>query len=113
MRWGVVALSGALLFGCSMRSSGYGGDCARSLECKAGLVCIEGTCTNDLSLIEDPGAVPMLNEPDAGAMVVDAALTDGMAPLDATPPASDAAPPPVEDAAPPLDATAPPAPDAG
>lgn len=106
MRWGVVALTGGLLFGCSVDSAGYGGDCVRSSECNAGLVCIEGSCTNDLSLLEDPGEVPDLSEPDAGAVPLDASATDAAAPaLDGATPTSDAALPLPDAQSPQLDAT--------
>ena len=51
--------------GCSVKEGGAGADCVRSTECQMGLVCIEGMCSADLSLIADPGEVPEL-VPDAG-----------------------------------------------
>lgn len=114
MRWGSVALVGGLLVGCAVDSAGYGGDCVRSTECNAGLVCIEGTCTNDLSLLDDPGEVPELREPDAGVVPSDAAVSDAAAPaLDGALPIPDAAAPLPDAALPALDATLPPLPDAG
>jgi len=60
------------LAGCSVDEGGSGADCVRSTECEMGLVCIEGTCSNDLSLIGDPGEVPELM-PDGG---MDVAMPD-------------------------------------
>jgi hypothetical protein len=61
--FGVLAIG---LAGCSYEEGDVGGGCARSTECKRGLVCIEGACTGSLEDIEDPGTVPML-QPDAAA----------------------------------------------
>jgi hypothetical protein len=63
---------GLWLAGCSIEEGGSGADCIRSTECELGLVCIEGTCSNDLSLIGDPGEVPELM-PDGG---MDLAMPD-------------------------------------
>jgi hypothetical protein len=114
MRRGVVALAGGLLFGCSVDSAGYGGDCVRSTECNAGLVCIEGSCTNDLSLLEDPGEVPDLSEPDTGTGPLDASAPDAAVPtLDGATPIVDAALPLPDAESPLLDAMLAPQPDAG
>lgn len=55
----------APLGACSVEEAAEGKSCIRSTECKMGLVCIAGTCSSDLSQIEDPGEVPQLM-PDAG-----------------------------------------------
>lgn len=75
-----VAL-GLWLAGCSVEEAGAGEDCVRSTECEMGLLCIEGVCSNDLSLIGDPGEVPELM-PDGG---MDMAMPDAgePAPVDA------------------------------
>lgn len=89
MKWGASVLASGLLGACTVDPAGYGGDCARSTECEIGLVCIAGACTDDLSAIEDPGAVPELAEPDAGAVVMDGAMPAS----DAAMPAGDASAP--------------------
>jgi len=71
----VLAL-GLWLAGCSVEAGGAGADCVRSTECAMGFVCLEGTCSNDLSLIGDPGEVPELM-PDAG---MDIAMPDASEP---------------------------------
>lgn len=68
----LVLMSVALglgLAGCSVEAGGAGAGCVRSTECEMGLVCLEGACSNDLSLIGDPGEVPELM-PDAGMDMV-------------------------------------------
>jgi len=88
-------------FACSVSEGEPGDECLRSTECAAGLVCIEGVCSDDLSSIADPGEVPVLMtdeagmvlepEPDAGTPPADAAMM--LPPVDAatTTPAADAA----------------------
>ena len=73
---------GLWLAGCSVEEGGAGADCVRSTECQMGFVCIEGVCSNDLSLIGDPGEVPELM-PDGG---MDMAMPDAGEPptLDAS-----------------------------
>ena len=74
---------GIWLGACSVEDGGSGADCVRSTECEMGLVCIEGACSNDLSLIGDPGEVPMLMPEGGMDMVTPDASTDAaMTPVD-------------------------------
>ena len=98
-RWvaGCLGIGCVLLGGCSVEEGGSGADCIRSTECQAGLVCIEGVCSDDLSAIEDPGEVPelmpeggmdMMVMPDASEMTpADAGGMEMMMPTDAALPA--------------------------
>lgn len=70
---------GIWLGACSVEEGGSGADCVRSTECEMGLVCIEGACSDDLSLIGDPGEVPMLM-PEAGVDVVTPDASEQVAP---------------------------------
>lgn len=56
----VLALCGVLTSACGgpQKGADEGGDCFRDADCREGLVCIEGSCSNDLdrlvSMVEGP-----------------------------------------------------------
>jgi hypothetical protein len=91
--WSLLAV--ALALGCSgaKERAQAGGSCFRADDCEYGLVCIQATCTNDLSLVQTMAMGPA-PDPTVGM---------GGAPADA------AAPPPAPPASMP-DAAAPPPP---
>ena len=94
-----VVLALLALHGCSVQPGGAGTDCVRSAECELGLVCIDGTCTDNLDGLEDQGAVPVLMM-DPADDIADAAMASGdaAAPMnDAAVAANDAAAPPPAD----------------
>lgn len=117
-----VLLSCAVALPGCVRETGFAGEgetCVRSVECSAGLACVAGMCTSDLSLLEG-GMVPL--GMDAGPRV-DAGAPPMMdsggppPPVDAGP--RDSGSPPPRDAGrdsgppPPVDAGSPPEEDAG
>ncbi len=72
------------LVGCSQARSGLGpgATCLRSVECRAGLVCIGGVCTDDVSSVAgEPPSVP-IPMPEA-AMEADAGMDAGGGGMDA------------------------------
>jgi hypothetical protein len=138
VRWS-VALAVLALVGCA-RETGFasGGEpCVRSTECQAGLACVAGQCTTDLSGLEG-GTLPP-HPMDAGPGIdsgpgmdagpgVDAGpgidagpgmdagpppRDSGPPPRDSGPPPVDSGPPPVDSGPPPVDSGPPPMPDSG
>jgi hypothetical protein len=65
-RW-VVALGLLVLGSCALDSADKGGSCTRSAQCAAGLACVRGKCTDDLSSVASQNQVPMLMASKAGA----------------------------------------------
>ncbi|MFI5305986.1 MAG: hypothetical protein ACHQ53_01460 [Polyangiales bacterium] len=64
-RW--VLVFGTLVLGsCALPSADKGGACTRSAQCTAGLACVRGTCTDDLSSVASQSQVPMLMATEAG-----------------------------------------------
>jgi hypothetical protein len=125
----VTCLLLVLLAGCG-REVGFaneGEGCVRSTECMAGLACVAGRCSADLSGLEGgtlpPRPVDAGPTPDAGPGVdagpgMDAGMDAGAPPPDAGPRDSgppDSGPPPMPDSGPPPmpDGGPPPTPDAG
>jgi hypothetical protein len=49
-----------VLTGCSLPTSKSGQACQRSTQCEAGLACVSGKCSKDLSSIAAKNSVPML-----------------------------------------------------
>jgi len=120
-----------LLAGCG-REVGFAGDgesCVRSTECMAGLACVAGRCSADLSGLEGgtlpPRPVDAGPMPDAGPGMDAGPGVDAGPGMDAGPPPPDAGPrdsgppdsgpPPMPDSGPPPmpDGGPPPTPDAG
>jgi hypothetical protein len=99
-----VLAIGLLVGACSQKQGASGDDCTRSAQCAAGLVCVMGTCSDDLDSVVEESMVPMVGPPPGEAMA-DAAMSDA-----ATDAATDAAmmPAPAPDGAapPPTDAAA-------
>jgi hypothetical protein len=46
--------------GCTAKPADAGESCTRSSQCKVGLACIEGRCSNDLDALQNQSMVPML-----------------------------------------------------
>ncbi len=73
-KWISLVLWGAGL-GSLMRCSGSASPlgpneaCFRALDCKNGLVCVQGRCTSDITSIvpEGAGEAPAATSPDAGS----------------------------------------------
>ena len=97
--------------------SNRGGPCTRASDCAAGLACVDGVCSDDLSRL-DAGSVPNLLDtgtpPDAPGEGGDAptdAPGDGKPPADSgdtgTPP-TDTGTPPTDTGTPPTDTGTPP-----
>ncbi|HEY8432656.1 MAG TPA: hypothetical protein VIL20_30000 [Sandaracinaceae bacterium] len=111
--WALTWLSLSLVWasGCA-RETGYaaaGESCVRSVQCQAGLACVGGVCTTDLSGLEG-GVVPM--PPVDAAMMIDAGMDAATPPDAASPP--DSGPPPMPDSGPPpMPDSGPPPDDAG
>lgn len=100
--------------GCKEPPAEAGESCTRSLQCTAGLACVEGVCSADLTPLEDPDRIPMLTPPEP-APLPDAAVPvppvagEPAAPPPEPTPMADAAvppPPPAMDPVPVLDAGA-------
>lgn len=70
-----------MLAGCARETGtlGNGESCVRSVQCQAGLACVSGICTNDLSGLEG-GTLPP-REMDAG--MIDAGMIDAGPMIDA------------------------------
>jgi hypothetical protein len=47
---------------CTSKPVGPGESCTRSSQCKLGLACIEGRCSDDLDALRGQSTVPMLME---------------------------------------------------
>jgi hypothetical protein len=102
--------------GCTESPAEAGESCTRSLQCAAGLACVEGECSADLTPLEDPDRVPMLTPPtpepeptpDAGVPVPPVAGEEAVPPPEPMPVADAAVPPPppATDPVPVLDAGA-------
>ncbi len=60
-----LTLAAALLGGCSLQSGNKGATCTRSAQCVAGLACVSGRCSDNLSSIAKQSDVPMLMSADA------------------------------------------------
>jgi hypothetical protein len=61
--WWLCALTVAGMFGssaCALETSKSGQACLRSTQCAAGLACVSGKCSKDLSSIAAHNTVPML-----------------------------------------------------
>lgn len=108
-----------VLAGCA-RETGFAGPgerCVRSTECMAGLACVAGQCSTDLSGIGGgtlpPRPMDAGSPPDAGPMMDAGAMDAGFD--SGAPPVPDSGPPPVPDSGPPPmpDSGPPPMPDAG
>lgn len=121
MRRASLLLVVMLLVGCSREvgAGGPGSPCVRAVQCMPGLACVNGMCSNDLSLLEG-GTVPVADAGmmlDAGAPMdagpgVDGGPRPDGGPRDGGPPRVDGGPPPVDGGPPPVDAGPPPV-DAG
>jgi hypothetical protein len=64
------AVAVVALLACSPETGANGDACVRTAQCRAGLACLEGVCSDDLERVSDPDAVPDLQPdppPDAGA----------------------------------------------
>jgi hypothetical protein len=61
--WRVLGLWAALagLSGCKLDIAKAGAPCARSTQCVAGLACVKGKCSKDLSSIAAMNTVPMFS----------------------------------------------------
>lgn len=111
----------AVLAGCT-REVGFAGDgesCVRSTECMAGLACVGGRCSADLSGLEGGTLPPRPMDAgpavDAGGGMDAGPGVDAGPGMDAGPPPPDSGPPPTPDSGPPPtpDSGPPPTPDAG
>lgn len=104
LRW-VVPFVLLALAGCAREvgNAGPGESCVRAAQCQAGLACVGGQCTSDLSGLEG-GVVPVPPmdagpPPDAGPPVDAGPMADS-----GPPPMVDSGPPPPDSGTPPADA---------